>query len=203
MENRSNYFIIILSFFHLIGLVIYLQFPEMVSLTALNILLCGLLVFINRKPLWDDTIVLFIICIGGLIIEMVGVHTGYLFGNYAYRSALGTKIFDTPIIIGLNWYVIVASSSSLISKFNCSRILKAIIAGALSTLLDVLIEPVAINFDFWSWTDSHIPIWNYVCWFIFSTTFAYIFLKYQREGNKTASVLYFIWLIFFGVLNFV
>jgi putative membrane protein len=38
---------------------------------------------------------------------MLGVHTGILFGNYKYGNALGLKLNDVPILIGINWFIVV------------------------------------------------------------------------------------------------
>ena len=69
--------------------------------------------------------------------------------------------------------------------------------------LDYLIEPVAMQYDFWMWENGIIPIYNYGCWFIFSSIFAAVYLPRQEGVNKTAQVLFVIWLIFFGVLTIV
>ena len=35
-------------------------------------------------------------------------------------------------------------------------------------LMDVLIEPIAISLDFWTWALGDIPLQNYVMWFFVS-----------------------------------
>ena len=39
----------------------------------------------------------------GFIFEIIGVKTGLIFGHYKYCNGLGTKVFDVPLIISLNW----------------------------------------------------------------------------------------------------
>ena len=48
-------------------------------------------------------------------VEVAGVKTGMLFGSYAYIENLGIKIFDVPLLIGLNWMM-------LLSGFQSTRI---------------------------------------------------------------------------------
>ena len=56
---------------------------------------------------------------------------------YSYDTALGFKFLDVPLIIGLNWVIIVAASSSIIKYFiKKPLILQALLAAALCTLLD-------------------------------------------------------------------
>jgi len=38
--------------------------------------------------------------------------------------------------------------------------------------MDLLIEPVAIELNFWRWTDVTVPLENYIAWFVLSTLFA-------------------------------
>jgi len=44
-------------------------------------------------------------------VEVAGVNTGVVFGNYQYGNALGLKLFNTPLMIGLNWVLMVYLSS--------------------------------------------------------------------------------------------
>ena len=39
----------------------------------------------------------------GMLVEWIGVHTGYLFGSYDYGTVLGPKLLGVPLIIGINW----------------------------------------------------------------------------------------------------
>ena len=45
---------------------------------------------------------------------------------------------------------------------------QSILAGLLCTLMDFVIEPIAIKYDFWSWEGNEIPLFNYLTWFVFS-----------------------------------
>ena len=42
----------------------------------------------------------------GMGVEIVGVKTGVLFGEYFYGNNLGLKILGVPILIGINWAVL-------------------------------------------------------------------------------------------------
>lgn len=203
MAKLRKYFIPILIIFHVIGLALFLYVPEFVKLSYMNIALCGLLVFLDKNITARSLVAALIVIAGGFTVELIGVQTGLLFGEYAYGSALGPKLMGVPLIIGVNWLAIVLASIGFIGSFKLKPGLAAVFAGALSTAMDYLIEPVAIRFDFWSWTGTVIPVWNYICWFIFCTIFAYLCIKWWGNKNKTGAGLYVIWLVFFGILNFV
>lgn len=196
------YFPIVLLIFHVVGIVLFQLYDNATELSWFNILLCGILIFLSEPNLKKAGDVLAVIFVLGFIIELIGVKTGYLFGNYEYGKALGTTIFDVPIIIGLNWFIIVVASSNVLRAFKMPLIQLALLSGLLATLLDALIEPVAIKFDFWQWQNNHIPFLNYCCWFLFSSLFSYLYLSLTNGRNKTAFYLFFIWMLFFLFLNF-
>ena len=78
-----------------------------------------------------------------------------------------------------------------------------VITGAFILLLyDLLLEPVAIQLDFWSWGGSGIPLQNYLAWFLISAIFITIWriMKIKIE-NSVAFGLFIIQLTFFLILN--
>lgn len=171
-------------------------------LTSLNLVLCGFLIYLSEaKSL--TALAYLIIFVLGFSIELIGVKTGWLFGSYHYTDVLGEKIFGVPITIGINWFVIVISSGALVIKLKLSVFVKAILAGAAATFMDVILEPVAIKYQFWIWENGVVPFYNYVCWFIFSTAFAYLYLNLTDQQNRTGFYLYFIWIAFFVALNLI
>ena len=46
-------------------------------------------------------------------------------------------------------------------------------------LLDIMIEPVAIELDFWQWEGGNIPLQNYLMWFIVA-----LFMNWIISFNK-------------------
>lgn len=167
-------------------------------------LLCGTLVFLAERERLKLLPIVILILLGGFLIEWVGVETGLLFGNYFYGSVLGLKVVGVPLIIAVNWFVIVVSASSLVIGFKQVPLwLKALLAGLSATLMDALIEPVAIRYKFWIWDQDEVPFFNYCCWFLFSSLFAFLYLRATSERNRTGFFLFFIWLVFFITLNLI
>lgn len=178
---------------------------NLMGLSGANILLCFILVFLSSSN-WSKEFFLFlIIATGGFLLEGIGVNTGLLFGNYEYGQELGYKLLGVPIVLGFNWYCVVAASAHLVTKVlkNKSLTERALWTGLLCTFLDYLIEPVAMHFDFWDWQNGIIPLYNYISWFIISTVFGVIYLYNVKDFNRTAMLLFFTWVIFFFILNFV
>lgn len=202
MKNRV--LIAILIIFHSVGLVLFISNPASAEFSWFTILLSFVLVFLAESHPKKMLIPFLLIFLGGFLIELIGIQTGILFGDYYYGSALGPKLFGTPIIIGLNWLCIVVSSTSVISKLSAIPLyLKALFSGLLAAALDWLIEPIAIDYHMWNWSSPTIPIWNYVCWFIFSWAFSLLYLNFRPKENKTGTALFVIWTLFFLTLQLV
>jgi putative membrane protein len=133
----------------------------------------------------------------GMTVEWIGVHTGLLFGNYKYGENLGLKLFEVPLVIGLNWSMLTVIAASFVDRIKSTMIIKIISSAALMTLFDVLMEPVAITSDFWHWKGD-IPLYNYVCWFIVSLVLQAVYFRNQlAESNKVHDVLLFSMTVFF------
>jgi len=134
--------------------------------------------------------------------EWIGTKTGLLFGDYSYGENLGIQWSGVPVVIGLNWGILAAASASLVSRSTLPAVPSAVLSSLLMTLLDVLLEPVAMKSDFWSWTDGNIPFYNFFCWFIISLPLHLIYFKFKlSEPNKVHDTLFIIMILFFTLLN--
>jgi putative membrane protein len=172
-------------------------------LTPLNLITCALLLWISHREKGKE-IALFstFVFLLGYLVEFAGVKTGMVFGNYQYGATLGPKLFDVPLIIGLNWLLVMYCVASLTDTLKISVVSKVILASLLAVAIDWLIEPVAMQYDFWNWKNGVVPFQNYVGWFITSVLMqsAYHFFNVKAE-NRLALSYYFIQLFFFLVLN--
>jgi putative membrane protein len=174
------------------------------GLTPLNLLLSFVILVIASTQKDQKFLFFLLLCFAtGLIVEWIGVNTGWLFGNYYYGNNLGYKLGGVPILIGINWALLVVCSSSLIFKLPLSNFYKAITAAILMTGLDFLMEPVAIKSDFWFWIGKDIPLFNYICWFLISFVLQMINFYYKiANSNKVHNALFIILVLFFATLNF-
>lgn len=138
----------------------------------------------------------------GFGFEVIGVQTGAVFGNYTYGETLGFKWLDVPLTIGLNWVVLIYLTRGVASKITRSPFGIILLSSALMVLLDLLIEPVAIKFDFWRWEDGYIPLKNYLGWFALSCLIQGIGLKlFPISNNQLYLRILGLEFIFFGILN--
>lgn len=199
--------ILVLIILHLVG-VVGILIPQtrslVLSLSSINLFLGFIVILLSeRKNLTGILVYSLIAFLIGYGSELIGVHTGALFGNYWYGANLGLKLMEVPLIIGINWGVLAITSASLTQKFVDNIFLKIGINSLLMVFFDFIMEPVAMKSDFWSWENDVIPIYNYVCWFFVALILQAIYLNFfKNRTNKVLNALFLIQLLFFTILNF-
>jgi putative membrane protein len=199
--------ILVLVILHLVG-VVGILIPQtrslVLSLSAINLFLGFIVILLSEKKNLTGILVFSLIAfLIGYGSELIGVHTGALFGNYWYGANLGLKLMEVPLIIGINWGVLAITSASLTQKFINNIYIKIGVNSLLMVFFDFIMEPVAMKSDFWSWEKDVIPIYNYVCWFFVALILQAIYLNFfKNRTNKVLNALFLIQLLFFTILNF-
>ena len=202
--------VIIIILFHVVGLVGFIVPPfdaVFLNIVPWHLLLMTAVILYSHKHDGGKLAVFgLLIFVIGFMAEYIGVHTGWLFGNSAYGETLGIKLFNIPLMIGVNWFLLIYATGVSMRRSRINNMLVRVITGALVlVLLDMLIEPIAIHFDYWHWSNGSIPVKNYVCWFLLSALLLFIFeqFKFQRQ-SIVATVLLVMQFVFFmglGIFN--
>jgi len=123
--------------------------------------------------------------------EAVGVATGNVFGPYHYTGVLGPMLFEVPVIIGFNWIMVLVGMTAFTERICCNRIwLFAVFTGIAAVLFDLVMEPVAINLQFWVWHGHTVPLQNYAAWFIIAVVLAFIYKLFRIRIPTTLPVWY-------------
>jgi putative membrane protein len=213
MERQENikpsagFAIVIIILFHLVGLV-GLEIPQSRSLFLQLVpwhllLMMTVLVFMHQSVNTRFILFILLLFIAAFAAEWTGIHTGLLFGSYAYGDTLGLKVYDVPLIIGVNWFLLIYSTGVLMQRSQVKSVWIRVTAGALLLiLLDILIEPVAVRFNYWHWTGNQIPLKNYVCWFLLSGSLLLVFEKFTfRKQGVAGLVLLVVQYVFFLLLR--
>ena len=134
--------------------------------------------------------------------EVLGVNTGFPFGEYTYGQNLGFKLFNTPLIMGLNWVMLIYCSAGVV-QLHHNKFIQAAIAATFLLLYDLNLEPVAIEIGLWCWDLVSIPIENYISWFFIAYAMHYALLRFMSvPSNQIARPLFFIQMLFYTVINF-
>ncbi|MEM9416982.1 MAG: carotenoid biosynthesis protein [Bacteroidota bacterium] len=178
---------------------------QVLPLTPLILLATAGLLLGHHQP-WHWPFVRFCGVAGaiGFFVEVVGVHTGMIFGSYYYGTPLGWQLWGVPVVIGLNWVILVYIAGHLVSPLSVSLSMKCFLGALMVVLIDWLMEPVAVQLGFWYWTGQHIPTQNYVAWYVLAWGLLRLFYRVGKHPfNPLAPIVYGVLLGFFGVLGWV
>jgi bisanhydrobacterioruberin hydratase len=176
--------------------------PWFLPLTPINLLLtAGAMVVFSGL---DRRTLALAVVLGtlGYFVEVLGVHTGRVFGSYAYGEVLGLKLMNVPVLIGLNWSMLVFAIGVPMARASMPTWAKVLLSCAMMVGLDVLIEPVAVHLGFWTWEQGVIPVQNYLAWGAVSAVFfTLFFLAPVRRENPLARYVLVAQVVFFAGLN--
>jgi putative membrane protein len=209
---------------HLVGLtgMIWVDRQWFSSLTPVNLVLMFFMVIWTQENK-NQSFLSFIILafFTGMVTEIIGVSTGILFGQYTYGTVLGPKLFEVPILIGINWFMVVFTSAATFRLFRnlfasmlgsaskmrsvlSNRLVTALGTAVFATFFDWVMEPVAVKLGFWTWVaDAQIPTLNYLTWFFISLFLALCSNLLRISTRNSFSVnLFLIQMMFFIILRF-
>jgi putative membrane protein len=185
-------------------------------ITPLNLFFAALFLFWRRLPAGRVIFTGLFIAVASFFIEAIGTNTGKIFGVYSYGMTLGPSLLGTPLIIGLNWFLLIYCTN-VISRLLWGRLTKGVSAGPeglpaslfviitgslLMVVYDLLLEPAAMSLDMWSWECGVIPFRNYGGWFVFSALFHTVNRLWgEEELNMRAVPLLAVQTVFFAVID--
>ncbi|MBR9777262.1 MAG: carotenoid biosynthesis protein, partial [Cytophagales bacterium] len=122
-------------------------------------------------------------------------------GDYSYSSVMGIRIFGVPLTIGLNWFLLVYLTGGIFQNMIKNDLIAAVLASILMVILDLNLEIVAVELNFWQWHQESIPLSNYVTWFLVAFIIQMVYRKasFEKE-NPLHLTLFFNLLFFFAIL---
>ena len=198
--------ILIVNLFYLVG-VLGIELPAthsfFMALIPFALLLNSIVILLshNFERGKKELTVLLLIFLIGYLVEIIGVNTHQIFGNYSYGNGLGIKFFGTPPLIGINWVMLVCCSASISAYTGWPKVIQIFLASFLMIIYDSVLEHVAPFLDMWKWEGNTIPVKNYLAWFTIAIGFQ-LLLKWTgvRTNNKVASAIFICQFIFFVVI---
>jgi putative membrane protein len=134
------------------------------------------------------------------VFEYIGVTTGAFFGNYTYGSVLGFKLLDVPVIIGMNWMLIILGAISIAQLVTGNIVLTAILTGWLAVIFDYILEPVAIFLNYWRWEGDTPPFKNYCTWFMLAFFITLLYGTMKVSAQTELPRYYFCIQVFFFLI---
>ena len=131
-----------------------------------------------------------------MVIETVGVLTGFPYGFFFYTPNLGPKIGVVPWTVSFGWVPLVIASWTLTERLlkNQTSILKKAIAGSvIITIFDLVLDPGAVALNFWFWSSHgayyNVPISNFFGWILSGFIGMAIILKLLKNEKPNNNLL--------------
>jgi uncharacterized membrane protein len=139
--------------------------------------------------------------------EVLSINTGFPFGYYYYKSLIGPRLFDVPLVImfayfGMGYFswilstVLVGPFGTKLEGLNIFYV--PLIATFIMVMWDLVMDPVASTIDsLWVWWDGGryfgVPAQNYFGWFfvvyIIMQLFALFISRFDWKAVKSKELI--------------
>lgn len=174
-----------------------------IALHVLPLLVFALIhgaMYYGRRGILIFFVISFIV---GNVFENLGVATGFPFGRYYYTDAMGPKLFQVPILVGLayvwmgylSWTLGRVILGNLRSPLVGTRVITLpLVAAFIMIAWDLANEPVWANLDrLWVWQESGayfgVPLTNFLALYVVYYLVHQSFAIYLRGRFPIASPL--------------
>lgn len=136
----------------------------------------------------------FVLCLcalGGFLVEVAGVHSGFPFGSYSYTQVLFPRVAGTPLVMGAAWIILLAYCRHLNPVHSGNRLTVAAAGAAWMVAIDLIIDPLAAGpLNYWTWNHPHgyygVPWSNFGGWWV--TAFV-LLLVYPAPHTQVRPVM--------------
>jgi bisanhydrobacterioruberin hydratase len=185
------------------GAIGFVCYPSFFAPFTPYTLLLTCLVFILHQPFATLNFITVFLGVSaiGFVFEVIGVHTGLIFGKYHYGYALGFSIAQVPVLIAFNWGLLVCASVLVAKHYLHNKYTIALAAATIATGIDYVIEQVCFKLDFWYFAQGKAGVHNYVGWFLLCVLACLIVDTNKLSGNvKCAAIILLLQLQFFGTV---
>ncbi|WP_396155377.1 carotenoid biosynthesis protein [Flavobacterium sp.] len=205
IKKYKSYFLYFLILVYISGSIGFVVNPPFFSPFTPYTLLLTCFVFLIHSPVADKKFIIafFSVAFLAYFIEVIGVKTGLIFGRYSYGNGLGLKLIDVPLIISINWAILICAGIRIVSSIFVNKITVLVVAALLVTGIDLLIEQVAPKLDFWQFEGGLPSLHNYLGWIGVAFFTSYFFYPTIIKGNRSVSLIILILQIIFFTSLFI
>jgi len=179
--TKQNSSIFLIWLFHISGIIgiIYSDTSWFVGATPINLVLSFILLLVNTR-MNQRLVYLLLACFSvGMAAEILGVRYGFIFGEYSYGAVLGLKVMEVPLLIGINWCILIFITGTIAQFFTQSFWIRTLLGVGLMLALDLVIEPVAPVLDFWTFKEGLASFNNYLGWALVALPLQMAFHKWK------------------------
>jgi len=173
------------------------QFVEIGSIIAVSMI--SIPAFYGTWKIYRRRGIYAIIALGlfALIIESIGIHTGFPYSPFVYTMPFGYRLFGTtPWTVFIAWSPLVIGAWLLAQTWFRQHWARFLVYLGILVTTDIILDPGAVARGLWKYTNGglwfDVPLQNFIGWFI-SGTIAYIILGLILN-NKPINKDKYIWI---------
>lgn len=157
------------------------QFVEAGSIIAVSVI--SMPAFYAMYKIYGKRGIAAVIAIGifALLIESIGIHTGFPYSPFEYTMPFGYRLLGTtPWTVFIAWSPLVFGAWLLVQTWIKQYWGQFLAYIGILVITDSILDPGAVARGLWKYTDGgiwfNVPLQNFMGW-IFSGTIAYFILK--------------------------
>ena len=172
----------------------FVEIGSIIAVSMISIPAClGMWKIYGRRGIYA------IIALGifALVIESIGIHTGWPYSPFEYTMPFGYRLFGTtPWTVFIAWSPLVIGAWLLAQTWFKQPWAQFLVYLGLLVGSDIILDPGAVARGLWKYTSGglwfNVPLQNFVGWII-SGTIAYIILRLIIKNKKIENPRY-IWI---------
>ncbi|MGN6608039.1 MAG: carotenoid biosynthesis protein [Jatrophihabitans sp.] len=108
----------------------------------------------------------------GFAVELLGVHTGFPFGDYHYTDALGLRLGGVPLVVAAAWTMLAWPAALVARHLVHGRAARVLVGAWALASWDLFLDPQMVVDGRWRWSSvgAHlpgipdVPLSNFVGW---------------------------------------
>jgi carotene biosynthesis associated membrane protein len=118
--------------------------------------------------------VLVVVVACAMIIEAIGLATGFPYGRYSYGAELGPTLLGVPFLVPLAWLMMAWPSRLLAERLASGLVPRVLVAAAVFAGWDVVLDPQMVQGGYWTWAHPRpglpgigtVPLTNLAGWLL-------------------------------------
>jgi putative membrane protein len=147
--------------------------------------------------------VVLVTALGGFAVEVLGVHTGFPFGEYAYTSSLGPRLFGVPLLLGAAWTMLAWPAALVARRLVASPAARVVTGAWALASWDLFLDPQMVADGHWHWRDTSphlpgvatVPLTDYAGWLLVCVAISLVLqgILGRFGGDDAVPVALYLW----------
>jgi putative membrane protein len=173
--------------------------PELSLVSSLFILVFALPTYyawISQYGIKKGIATILTLSLFAIVIESIGVQTGWPYGRFFYEESIGEKILGiVPWTVPFAWVPLVLGSYTFVSIFTKKLYSKIFFSALFLVAVDLVLDPGAYALRMWIWIDGGqyygVPLVNFLGWLLSGTIgTAIITMFHNQETVRPQPLVY-------------